>query len=73
VDRALDAHWRILAVNILTVLILALGIIYLDAFRTKLSKERLERIEREAAISAIAARSNPARSSRRLRRSANPR
>jgi two-component system, OmpR family, sensor histidine kinase ChvG len=51
--------WRILVVNILTVLILALGIIYLDAFSTKLSNERLERIEREAQISAIIARSLP--------------
>jgi two-component system sensor histidine kinase ChvG len=52
--------WRILAVNILTVLILALGVIYLDAFRNKLSKERLHRTEREAQISAIIARSLPA-------------
>ena len=52
--------WRILAVNILTVLILALGVIYLDAFRNKLSKERLHRTEREAQISAIVARSLPA-------------
>jgi two-component system sensor histidine kinase ChvG len=51
--------WRILAVNILTVLILALGVIYLDAFRNKLSKERLHRTEREAQISAIIARSLP--------------
>jgi two-component system, OmpR family, sensor histidine kinase ChvG len=51
--------WRILAVNILTVLILALGVIYLDAFRSKLSKERLERFEREAEISAVLARSLP--------------
>jgi two-component system sensor histidine kinase ChvG len=52
--------WRILAVNILTVLILALGVIYLDAFRNKLSKERLHRTEREAQISAIISRSLPA-------------
>jgi len=51
--------WRILAVNILTLLILALGIIYLDAFRNKLSKERIHRTEREAEISAIIARSLP--------------
>lgn len=51
--------WRILAVNILTVLILALGIIYLDAFRNKLSKERMQRTEREAEITAIIARSLP--------------
>ena len=51
--------WRILAVNILTVLILALGVIYLDAFRNKLGKERLHRTEREAQISAIIAHSLP--------------
>jgi two-component system sensor histidine kinase ChvG len=51
--------WRILAVNILTIVILALGVIYLDAFRNKLSKERLHRTEREAEISAIIARSLP--------------
>ena len=47
--------WRILAVNILTVLILALGVIYLDAFRHKLSKERIHRTEREAEITATIA------------------
>ena len=52
--------WRILAVNILTVLILALGVVYLDAFRNKLSKERIHRTEREAEISAIITRSLPA-------------
>ena len=52
--------WRILAVNIFAVLILALGVIYLDAFRNKLSKERVQRTEREAEISAIIARSVPA-------------
>jgi two-component system, OmpR family, sensor histidine kinase ChvG len=61
--RPWTARWtltgRILAVNILTVLILALGIIYLDAFRTKMSNERLERIEREAQISAVIVRSLP--------------
>lgn len=51
--------WRILAVNIFAVLILALGVIYLDAFRNKLSEERTNRFEREAVIAAIAARSVP--------------
>ena len=51
--------WRILAVNIFTLVILALGVIYLDAFRNKLSKERIHRTEREAEISAIIARSLP--------------
>jgi two-component system, OmpR family, sensor histidine kinase ChvG len=51
--------WRILAVNIFAVLILALGVIYLDAFRNKLSEERTDRFEREAVIASIAARSIP--------------
>jgi two-component system sensor histidine kinase ChvG len=51
--------WRILAVNLLTLLILALGVIYLDSYRNKLSRERLHRTEREAQISAIVARSLP--------------
>lgn len=51
--------WRILAVNIFAVLILALGVIYLDAFRNTLSKERVQRTEREAQIAAIVARSLP--------------
>ncbi|MGI8704891.1 MAG: stimulus-sensing domain-containing protein [Sphingomicrobium sp.] len=51
--------WRILAVNIFAVLILALGVIYLDAFRNKLSEERIDRFEREAEISAITAGSVP--------------
>ena len=49
--------WRILAVNIFAVLILAFGVIYLDAFRNKLLDERIQRTEREAEISAIIARS----------------
>lgn len=51
--------WRILAVNIFAVLILAMGVIYLDAFRNKLSEERVNRTEREAEMSAIIARSVP--------------
>src|SRR4051812_34906103 len=52
--------WRILAVNIFTVLILALGVIYLEAFRHKLSKERIHRTEREAEITATIAGMLPA-------------
>jgi two-component system sensor histidine kinase ChvG len=52
--------WRILAVNVLTILILALGVIYLDAFRNKLSSERIHRTEREAQIAAIIANALPA-------------
>jgi two-component system sensor histidine kinase ChvG len=51
--------WRILAVNIFAVLLLALGVVYLDAFRNKLSDERIERLEREAQIAAIVAGSVP--------------
>ena len=51
---------RILAVNILTVIIVALGIVYLDAFRNRLSKERLRRAEREAQISSVALANAPA-------------
>jgi Tfp pilus assembly protein PilX len=59
--------WRILAVNIFAVLLLALGVIYLDAFRNKLSEERIGRFEREAEISAITAASvTPERRARRL-------
>ena len=45
------AH-RILAVNILTLILLALSILYLDAFRNQLSKERIRQAEREAATTA---------------------
>jgi two-component system sensor histidine kinase ChvG len=45
------AH-RILAVNILTLILLALSILYLDAFRNQLSKERIRQVNREAATTA---------------------
>ena len=45
------AH-RILAVNILTLALLALSLLYLDAFRNQLSKERIRQTKREAAITA---------------------
>lgn len=61
--RAWTGGWslthRILAVNILTVLIVALGVVYLDAFRNRLSKERIQRTEREAEISAIIVENAP--------------
>jgi len=50
---------RILAVNILTVLIVALGVVYLEAFRSRLSKERIQRTQREAQISAIVVENAP--------------
>ncbi|MBA2771703.1 MAG: sensor N-terminal transmembrane domain-containing protein [Sphingomonas sp.] len=62
-QRAWTGRWslthRILAVNILTVVILALGVIYLDAFRNRLSQERIQRTEREAQISAIVVQNAP--------------
>jgi two-component system sensor histidine kinase ChvG len=45
------AH-RILAVNLLTIVLLALGVLYLDAFRNQLSEERVNLIRREAKMSA---------------------
>ena len=47
------AH-RILAVNILTLALLALSILYLDAFRNQLSKERIRHAELEARVAAAA-------------------
>ena len=45
---------RILAVNVLTLAIFALSIVYLDAYRTRLQEERLARTEQAAAITARA-------------------
>jgi two-component system sensor histidine kinase ChvG len=45
------AH-RILAVNILTLILLAVSILYLDAFRNQLSQERIRQVNREAATTA---------------------
>lgn len=44
--------YRILAVNLLTLILLALGIVYLDAFRNQLTKERLREVRGEAEIAA---------------------
>jgi two-component system sensor histidine kinase ChvG len=51
---------RILALNLLTVLLVALSTIYLDAFRNRLSEERVRqtRIEAAATASALAAAGN---------------
>src|SRR4029453_10471655 len=40
--------YRILAVNILTLVLLALGVLYLDAYRNRLSKERTRQARIEA-------------------------
>ena len=45
------AH-RILAVNLLTIVLLAFGVLYLDAFRNQLSEERISLVRREADIAA---------------------
>ena len=45
------AH-RILALNLLTLVIFGLSILYLDAFRNQLQDERVERLMREAAMTA---------------------
>ncbi len=52
------AH-RILAVNLLTIVLLAFGILYLDAFRNQLADERLQLVRREASISASALAAAP--------------
>ena len=45
---------RILALNLLTVLLVALSTIYLDAFRNRLSEERARQTKIEAAATASA-------------------
>ena len=49
------ATHRILAVNVLTLLLVALSTLYLDVFRNRLSKERTHqtRVETETALAAI--------------------
>jgi two-component system sensor histidine kinase ChvG len=63
-------HWtlahRILAVNLLTIVLLACGVLYLDAFRNQLSEERLNLIRREANISANALAAAPPAARRRI-------
>ncbi len=51
--------YRILAVNILTLVLLAAGLFYLDAFRNRLSKERLRQTRHEASVTATALASVP--------------
>ena len=61
-DSALALSWsgrwtlthRILAVNVLTLALLALSILYLDAFRNQLSHERIRQTEHEAQLAAAA-------------------
>ena len=55
-DLSWSGRWtlthRILAVNILTIVLLALSLFYLDAFRNRLSKERVRQTRSEAAVAA---------------------
>jgi two-component system, OmpR family, sensor histidine kinase ChvG len=46
------AH-RILALNLLTLVVFAVSVLYLDAFRNQLQDERIGRIEREAQLVAV--------------------
>lgn len=50
---------RILAVNLLTIVLLAFGVLYLDAFRNQLSEERLTLIHREAEMTASVLATTP--------------
>ena len=50
---------RIFAVNLLTIVLLACGVLYLDAFRNQLSEERLGLIHREADMSASVLAATP--------------
>jgi two-component system sensor histidine kinase ChvG len=53
------AH-RILAVNVLTLVLVLLAIFYLDAYRNRLEKERVNQVESEAGMAATALASVPA-------------
>jgi two-component system sensor histidine kinase ChvG len=57
-DLSWSGRWtlthRILAVNVLTLVLLALSLFYLDAFRNRLSKERVRQTRSEAAVAAEA-------------------
>ena len=63
-DLSWSGRWtltyRILAVNILTLVLLALSLFYLDSFRNRLSKERVRQTRTEAAVSAEALAAVPA-------------
>ena len=52
------AH-RILAVNVLTLVLVLLAIVYLDSYRNRLEKERVHKVEAEAGMAATALRSVP--------------
>ena len=46
--------YRILAVNVVTIVLIALAIIYLDAYRNRLEAERLRHVSQEASLAATA-------------------
>jgi len=52
------AH-RILAVNVLTLALVGLAIVYLDSYRNRLEKERVHKVEAEAGMAATALRAVP--------------
>jgi two-component system sensor histidine kinase ChvG len=52
--RGWTLTWRILAVNILTLILLAVSVLYLDAYRNRLTKERMRQAEQAAEITAHA-------------------
>ena len=66
-DDALTLRWsgrwslahRILAINILAIAVLALSVVYLDAFRNRLTKERIRQTKIVAATAAAALESVP--------------
>jgi two-component system sensor histidine kinase ChvG len=52
------AH-RILAVNVLTLALVGLAIVYLDSYRNRLEKERIHKVAAEASMAAVALKSVP--------------
>ncbi|HVH48896.1 MAG TPA: stimulus-sensing domain-containing protein [Sphingomicrobium sp.] len=65
-DLSWSGRWtlthRILAMNVLTLVLLALSLFYLDSFRNRLSKERVRQTRSEAAVAAEALSAVPATS-----------
>ncbi|HEX6072618.1 MAG TPA: stimulus-sensing domain-containing protein [Sphingomicrobium sp.] len=53
-SRRWSLGYRILAVNVLTLLLLAISVLYLDVFRNRLSKERVRQTKIEATATAQA-------------------
>ena len=53
--------YRILAVNVLTLVLIALAVFYLDAYRNRLEQERLRQVAQEASMAATAIMAVPER------------